>query len=356
MPLRPDLYRRLCARARMYGFGEVRIINEGVEMWATVEHDALDDTPRLNVIDSGEYLAVNCPFCYDTRHRLWINHRWGLYDPRTRSYNLWLCCCYNENCLITFERRRALFNMVYDDIANGRRLAPDPVLKGTSSTRCAREFKRAGECLYPLDALPPEHPTKAYLRARGYDPDLLGRHLHVSHCSAASPEFPLANDRIIIPITFKGALAGWQARYVGEPPKGTPKYYTMPGMKKSEVLYNYDVAKAYPYVVVCEGPTDVWRVGPAAVALLGKSLSEAQRHLLAAGWGQGTAVVLLDGDAQAEARRVHDALGGFVRDRVLVELPGDKDPGDFAHADLWRLIDEAARRQGVTLLGERASA
>jgi hypothetical protein len=67
-------------------------------------------------------------------------------------------------------------------------------------------------------------------------------------------------------------------------------------------------------------------------------------------------VVLLDGDAQAEARRVHDALGGLVRDRVLVELPAGQGPGDVAHADLWRLIDEAARRQGVTLLGERASA
>jgi hypothetical protein len=66
-------------------------------------------------------------------------------------------------------------------------------------------------------------------------------------------------------------------------------------------------------------------------------------------------VVLLDGDAQADARRIHDALGGLVRDRVLVELPGDKDPGDFAAEDLWNLIYEAARRQGVTLFEERAS-
>ena len=66
-------------------------------------------------------------------------------------------------------------------------------------------------------------------------------------------------------------------------------------------------------------------------------------------------MVLLDGDARADARRIRDDLGGLVRDRVLVELPGDKDPGDFAAEDLWRLIGEAARRQGVTLLGERVS-
>jgi hypothetical protein len=66
-------------------------------------------------------------------------------------------------------------------------------------------------------------------------------------------------------------------------------------------------------------------------------------------------VALLDGDAQSGDRRIHDALGGLVRDRVLVELPGDKDPGDFATEDLWRLIYEAANQQGVTLFKERAS-
>jgi hypothetical protein len=353
MPLRPDLYRRLCTRAHKCRFGEVRVMNEGVEMRATVEHDALYGKPQLNVIEPGEYLAINCPFCNDTRHRLWINHRWGLWDPRTQSKNLWLAICYNENCLNTYERLRALYNMVCDDITNGRRLTNDLVLKGTRPSRLAREMKPAGECIYPLHSLPSDHRAKAYLRSRGYDPDRLGRQLHVGYCGVAYSDFPLADDRIIIPITFGGIWVGWQARYIGEPPRGTPKYASMTGMKKREVLYNYDIAKAYPYVVICEGPTDVWRVGPAAVALLGKNLSTAQRHLIGTGWGGGAAVVLLDGDAQAEARRVHDALGGLVRDRVLVQLPEGKDPGDFAQEDLWRLIYEAARQQGVDLLGPR---
>jgi hypothetical protein len=142
---------------------------------------------------------------------------------------------------------------------------------------------------------------------------------------------------------------GWQARSIGAPPPGTPKYLTMTGMKKTEVLYNYDTAKSFPYVVICEGPTDVWRVGPAGVALFGKTISTVQGHLVASGWGGGAAVVLLDADAHEEARRVHDALAGLVRHRVLVRLPEGKDPGDLTHEDLWRLIDETASRQGVTL-------
>ena len=162
MTLRPDLYNRLCA-----GFGKVRIINEGVEMRATVEHDALYDRPRLNVIDPGEYLAVNCPFCKDTRGRLWINHRWGRWDPQTKSRNLWLCVCYNEGCLDTYERQRALYDMVYNDITNRRGPASDPVLKGARRSRASYECKPPGDYLLPLHILEDDHPAVAYLRGRG---------------------------------------------------------------------------------------------------------------------------------------------------------------------------------------------
>jgi DNA primase len=268
---------------------------------------------------------------------------------------LWLCHCYNEDCLSTYQRQKALYDMVYDDIGNGRRLPPDPILKGTRPSRALSGVRPAAEVVYALHMLPPDHPANVYLRSRGYDPAQLSSKLRVGYCYTAYYDFRIASDRIIIPIYFADHFVGWQARSVGEPAGGAPKYYSMPGMRKNEILYNYDEARKYSFVVICEGPTDVWRVGPPAVALLGKTMSTAQRHLIAAGWGKGAAVVLLDGDARADARRIHDALGDLVRDRVLVELPEDKDPGDFAAEDLWRLIYETARQKGVTLFKERAS-
>jgi hypothetical protein len=350
MPLRPDLYRRLCQRSRQYGFGEVLIVHEGSEMQATVEQDALDGRPRLCVSWPGEYYKVHCAFCNDTRHRLWINYRWGLYDPRTDSRHLWLAHCFNEEeCLNHYSKQKLLYRLIFDDIPNGRGNFNDPVNPGTRPAARMGNFRPVGE-YYHLDKLPQHHHSVLYLRSRGYDTNWLGRELRVGYCPVANPEFPMASDRIIIPIWFKGQPVGWQARYIGDDvPEGLPKYFSMSGMRKTEVLYNLDVAKNYPFCVICEGCTDVWRVGPAAVALLGKSLSAIQKHLLTTTWGHGAVIVLLDGDAPVDGQRIYDALGDQVRHRVLVQLPGRNDPADFSHADLWRMIDATAQQQGVDL-------
>ncbi len=59
-----------------------------------------------------------------------------------------------------------------------------------------------------------------------------------------------------------GIRVGWQARYVGEPRyRDMPKYYTCPGMPKSQLLYNFDSTMTKPFVVLVEGITDVWRIG-----------------------------------------------------------------------------------------------
>jgi hypothetical protein len=318
-------------------------------MVARVEHDAFYDRPRLVVVSGGEYYRVSCCYCSDTRGRLWINHRWGLWDERVRSYNLWLCCCYNENCLEDYDRLRDLYEKIFDDFAHRQR-AYDPVLRGERPS-APREGRPPGEILYALHHLPDDHHANEYLRGRGYDPVWLGRTFRVAFCQHSYPEYGHARGRIIVPVYHGGVYVGWLARYVGEPPdRAVPKYYIMPGMKKTSLLYNYDVARAYPYVVVCEGCSDVWRVGPAGVALLGKTMSAMQEQLVAATWGAGAAVVLLDGDAADEARRIYERLGGRVRHRVLVGLPVGKDPGDLDHDGLWRLIDAAARQQGVDLL------
>ena len=46
------------------------------------------------------------------------------------------------------------------------------------------------------------------MRERGYEPETLGRHLGVSWCCEASDKYPLAHNRIIIPIRMSGELVG----------------------------------------------------------------------------------------------------------------------------------------------------
>jgi hypothetical protein len=347
--MRPDLYRRLEQRSRRYGFGKVLFAHENEAMSCHYGADSITGRQRLIVDMPGEYLRVNCPFCTDTRHRLWINYQWGLYDPKIGTLNLWLAICFNETaCMDKPGKPEELYRIVYNDVTNRRQVrAGDTVNKGIKVDKAAIcHFRPAGNVLYPLHVLPPHHRALAYLRSRGYDPNQLSLEHGVSYCADASAEFPKAFDRIIVPIVMRGELVGWQGRYIGEPPKGVMKYYNMPGMQKIKYLYNFDVASKYPFVVLTEGVTKVWRIGPEAVAQFGSTLAGFQAHLIDATWP--TVVVYLDGNAHEQAEQAYCSLRAMPN-RVKILLPPGQEPGDFSQEYNRALILNEARKQGVTL-------
>jgi hypothetical protein len=159
--------------------------------------------------------------------------------------------------------------------------------------------------------------------------------------------------RIYIPAYQDGVLVGWQGRLPADldwHAVDAPKYYTMPGLRKSQFLYNQDAARRQPLVVVCEGCSDVWGVGPAGVALLGKDPGREQLRLLATLWAGRPAVVLLDPDAEAEARELAERLRPFFLGRlVLAVLPEGLDPGSCPRRELWAFLRAGATDQGVEL-------
>jgi hypothetical protein len=327
-PLRPELYQRL-----VDCFGSVIVANEGEAMNAYVQTDRTTGRQELIVNVPGEYYRVSCPFCDDTRHRLWINHRWGRFEPSVKSKNLFLAICYNENCLAESGNVSQLYQLVYSDF--GHELG-DVVLKGKPPDLTPREAVWPGRHTR-VNEMWPNHPARFYLTERGFDVDVLARDFQVSYCIEATDEFTFAQSRIIVPVFQEGKLMGWQARCVGEPPnKHMPKYLTMPGMKKTHLLYNFDNAKQHPFAVVVEGVTDVWAFGAEAVGLFGKTISEQQLDLIARTWRK--VYVVLDADALADARQVHAALSKRVPEVILVQLPKDHDPADLPTATLRDLV------------------
>ena len=325
---------------------DVGISNEDEEMLSDVYEDAYTGKLQRNPYQSGQYFTASCPFCNDTRKRLWINHRWGVKDPETGSLNLYLAHCFNEECLQQSGRSWELYRMVYTPFTH--ELGED-LLVPAHRPAPARIVKWPGRQV-GIGDLWGNHPCRLYLDDRGFDVALLASKLHVNYCLEASADYGLAQSRIIIPVCMGGQLKGWQARYVGEPDdKNVPKYFNMPGMKKSELLYNYDTARQYPFVLLCEGVTDVWKAGPASVAMFGKTLSAMQKALIGTAWANGTAVVLLDGDASTEAQEIYRELEGVVRQRVLVSLPEGSDPGGLPAQVLAEQVANAARKQGIVL-------
>ena len=99
--------------------------------------------------------------------------------------------------------------------------------------------------------------------------------------------------RVVIPIyNERGELVAYSGRHPGEPPEGRPKYLLPSGFRKSHVVFNLNragIGAKENDLVVVEGFFDVFRVWQAGchqvVAIMGSSLSERQRDLLAASVG-----------------------------------------------------------------------
>ena len=163
-----------------------------------------------------------------------------------------------------------------------------------------------------------------------------------------------------MPVHMHGSLVGWQCRYpqnLDWKAAGISKYYNKPNMPRRLMLYNFDNAMQYPFVVVCEGPTDVWNVGPMAVAALGKKLSFSQLKLLCTYWEGGAVVVLLDGEAWADTERLVKELANVKYKGIVlpVRLPEDKDPGSLSKEENLDYIFGAAADAGIDLPTEKAT-
>ncbi len=342
----PQLYSILKQR-----FGDVAIANEGEAMSAVLSNRG--GRKWLDVSHAGEYLRVNCPFCGDTRKRLWINHMYG--QPGADNTRLWfLAICYNEDCLSRLENRRALEDMIFGfRNAKERRQVFQVRLGEKIDTQPLSPRPWPGRCI-PAHELPDEHPLIEYfVGQRGVSRETLCEY-DVRYCAEApaEPRHRMVLGRAVIPIVMDGMMVGWQARYLGETNNHfPPKYFTLPGFPKRRVLYNYDRARRQPFPVLVEGPTDVWSVGPHGVAAFGKTLSDGQRQLLLRTWPTGPIVVILDGAAWQESRDIVEELQSIRPHLALVpvRLPEEYDPGSLPSEVLWAAIRDAAASARVEL-------
>ncbi len=338
MPLCEGLYKALCKR-----FKEVRISNEG-EGFVAAYHskDSQDGGPRhisVTIAKYGESYKICCPFCTDTRFRMSICHRWASYDTKAGRNLYYLIHCYNEDCHKKPGAGQYLERLVFGRSSEKRILDLIPAEKIITP----RSFK--AELPGPvrrLDQLPIDHRARYYLMSRNFDPDLLGKALDVSYCPEAKREYPLASNRIIIPIKMEGKLMGWQARYVGDKEDWKkariPKYYNLSNMPKRSMLYNYDIAIKQNLVVICEGPMDAWRVGKPGVAIMGRTMSYQQKDLVIKHWRDGLVLIMLDKDAEPEAYAIHDQLKSLVRNVKVIKIEGTKDPGSMTEDEVWDTI------------------
>jgi hypothetical protein len=355
-PLNPTLH----ACLERY-FGDVQIRNAGVQMQYGYVVNPLRKYPDLVIRQSGEHYWVNCDSCGDERRRLSISANWYCRDPVNGRFWSHLIHCFNEDCYSDHFARESLYTRL-------RYCRSAPRAFGTAAA--ARQVSGLSVDSVPLQALPtgfirlgklPEnHPAREYLTSRYFDVEEIDRVYGVGFCE--NSEYSYARDRIIIPAYLDNKLVGWQARHIGEldwkADGAPPKYFTCPGMKRGSVVYNIDRAKHYRTVVIVEGPTDAWNVGPMAVAIWGSTVTSQQKVRLARDCGKANAVLLLDPEimnpttasyAKIKMRNLLGLERVFAGGLALVALPYGTDPGSLDRTWLRQYITEQAAEGGVTV-------
>lgn len=341
--LNPVLYRRLERQ-----FGPVKVLAEREAMIHSVQ-EAIGQDRYVAISHAGEYYQVNCPFCGDTRQRLYVNHMFGQTDKSGRRM-LFLAICYNESCLSNPDNKSQFLDWI-DDFA----VRDADILQGVIVPEEARTVAWPGDCV-SIANLKDNHPARLYVRERLFDPDVLAYYYDIRYCTDSY--YTSANNRLIIPVFDKGMLKGWQARYVGEldwkgPDRKSlpPKYFSTPMSDfRSKCLYNWENCKEWETGIIVEGPTDVWRFGLMATCVFGNTMTLRQRDRFRSKFKNRTAVLLLDPE-EFESKTTlklmaffNDAMPGQV---ACVKLPEGEDPGSLERDYLREYVKYEAAQQGV---------
>lgn len=346
-PLNATLYNALVSR-----FGRVVVANEGCAWVATAYQSGLNAKRiQYDVTSAGEYYRLCCPFCRENRFRLWINHMYGV--PTQQGWPAtWLAVCYNEQCTQDPGRRKQLEDMIFGFRNAAARRKPLYIAQGREDTGVLGPVQLPGQQI-PFSQLPLDHPAAIYLQSRGFNPLMLEHYYGILYCVQADDANRPAVNRIIVPIRMDGALVGWQGRWPADldwKASGVRKYFNLKNMHKRLMLYNYDVAKAWPFVVVVEGVTSAWRIGPPAVAVLGKTLSPRQQMLLQHDWAGKPIILILDPDARDEMEGILASLVRTGKQPIIpIYLPAGFDPANYNHEVIVRMIQVRAAECGVTL-------
>lgn len=372
--LNPQLYNRLVAL-----FGRVHITNAGIPCASQTVPDwnrrARPNTSAIRGADGKnvEHYSVNCPFCGDQGGRLSIHYLYGTDQPGLKRAQTHLLKCFNEDCFGADKpnARRAREQLWSRIRGTGTSFRVEPESPGNKPAPEPRKDIRLPTNLVPIvGRTVPDH-VRDYLEGRNFDPRELWDRWRVYYCNSCF-ESGIRDERLVIPIygwpdaNKSGhpiTLVGWQARLIDDDlvSKTNPKYRSAAGFPASAAVYGLTWAAAVRGpIVICEGPTDVWRLGTNAVAVFGRKgkLGLAQEQAILA-HARGRAVVFFsDANAVDETTaniqpflRAARAKGVSIPKCVVAVTPeGRCDPGDCTREEAWETVARALGKP-LTKLG-----
>lgn len=260
------------------------------------------------------WIQMDCPFCGTGARKYHLG-----YSAVGRYANCWKCGWHSE-----LETLKALTGWRTTQARNALE-----ELKRPESLNEVTPRPREIEVPPGVGPLLKNH--RDYLRARRFDPDTVSRLWGVRGIGLAAR----LRWRLFLPIYSGGALVSWTTRATGD--EARPRYISCPDAKEviphKRILYGADLAR--DSIVLVEGPTDAWRIGPGAVATFGTSLTAAQ---IVAASQYPRRVICFDNErtAQSVARRIEAALSTLPGETIRIEIDA-KDPGELNDNEVTRI-------------------
>ena len=282
-----------------------------------IDHSVPYWTEGKNV--TAGWVNIQCPFCGDHS-----NH--GGFNLDEGYYNCWKCGWH----------------------------ALDEVIKEVTDEPWFRVYQILDEYSHPIIAvktkvvrpeqvvLPPETGAlrerhRQYLIRRGFDPDELEKEYDLR----GTGHIGRYAFRIIIPIYYNGQLVSYEGRDITGMQDQRYKACALSDevVPRKNILYNIDHVPGR-VAVVCEGVTDVWRMGRGAVATFGISYTQAQVNLILKRFERVVILYDMGDDAQIQADRLAWQISAGGRESIIYELDGVDDPASMSDQDARKLMKE----------------
>lgn len=172
---------------------------------------------------------------------------------------------------------------------------------------------------------------------------LLGRLYTQEIVDYAALRYSEASKRVIFPIfDHLTRLIGWQARDITG--KADPKIETRPsGLKKTFVLYGYDLLKEADFVTLVEGPVDQNKSYQMnSVAVLGGSIHENQIRILASNPNLKTVYLAFDPENKIGTAKAIAKLSLLYDIKIVENFFGHEDIGQMTLEEANKAIQNAS--------------
>lgn len=247
------------------------------------------------------WVQIDCPYCgKDTQ-------KWHLgYNLHDGHMNCWRCGwlpVLKTLAIVTGAPYKTLKELLGD-------LTPESKIQ-----------RFTGHYTAPAGVRPMLPTHKRYLQKRGFNHERISRLWQVQGIGHG---YGGMSWRLFIPIYFRGTVVSWTTRSIVD---GGTRYISAD--PESESISHHNVLYGYDYVrgtaIVVEGPTDVWKIGPGAVATLGTGFSPEQVTCIST---FPIRYICFDAErpAQRRANRLCDELMCLPGETYNIVLNG-KDPG-----------------------------